>query len=85
MTFTTDTTPQQLTRWLATEPTEDALRDAYLQLEERRAELWTPGHIQSFRRDRFDADARVVTCLVRLKWALAQRWEQSGQFAGLPA
>lgn len=85
MTFTTDITTEQLATWLDTTPSEDALREAYVTLEARRAELWAPGHIQSFRRDRYDLDARLVTCLVRIKWALAQRWEQSGQFAGLPA
>ena len=66
--------------WLAQGPSEDELREAYVQLEARRADLWRPGHIDSFRHDRFDRDSRYVTRLVHLKWALARRWQESGQF-----
>ena len=65
--------------WLASSPTEDQLRDAYLTLEARRTDLWTPGHIYSFRRDRFDLDAAYVRRLVRLKQALAHHWVVTGQ------
>lgn len=39
-------------------PTEDDLRAAYLLLETRRADLWTADLLDSFRRDRFERDAR---------------------------
>jgi len=62
---------------------EDELRDAYVRLETKRSQLWTPGALDSFRRDRYELDARCVHRLVRIKWALATRWEASGQFDGL--
>ena len=65
--------------WLASSPTEDQLRDAYVTLEAKRADLWSPGHIDSFRRDRFDLDAAYVRRLVRLKQALARHWIVTGQ------
>lgn len=66
--------------WLALGPTEDELRETYLALEAKRAELWTPGHTESFRRDRFERDARYVARLVQVKRALARHWEITGQF-----
>ena len=84
MAFTLDQTDTDFATWLAAAPTEDELRDAYVRLEAQRAQLWTPGHLDSFRRDRYELDARCVHRLVRIKWALATRWEASGQFAGLP-
>jgi hypothetical protein len=65
--------------WLAAVPTEDELRDTYVALEARRTDLWTTGHIDSFRRDRYERDARYVARLVRVKRALALRWEATGQ------
>ena len=69
----------EFANWLAGDPTEDELREAYLALESKRADLWTPGHIDSFRRDRFDLDAAYVRRLVRLKKALARHWVVTGQ------
>jgi len=80
MPFRHDCPDHEFTAWLETVATEDELRDAYLTLEQRRAELWTRGHLDSFRRDRFERDARYVTRLVRIKWLLAARWSASGQF-----
>ena len=80
MGFRPDCTEHEFEHWLEWGPTEDELRDAYLQLEAKRAELWTPGRHDSFRRDRFEIDARYVKRLVHLKWRLARRWELSGQF-----
>jgi hypothetical protein len=65
--------------WLLQFPSEDELRSAYLELEARRADLWTPGHIDSFRRDRYELDSTYVRRLVRIKRALAQVWTVSGQ------
>ncbi len=70
----------EFSTWLADGRTEDELREAYLALESQRADLWTPGHIDSFRRDRFELDSTYVDRLVRIKWALAQIWSTSGQF-----
>jgi len=81
MSFRTRFTDAQFDAWLASGPTEDELRDAYLTLETARAQLWTPGHLESYRRDRFDVDERYVRRLVQLKWALATHWSESGQFA----
>ena len=83
MAFTLDLTDTDFATWLASVPTEDELRDAYVRLEAKRAQLWTAGHHDSFRRDRYELDARYVDRLVRIKWALARRWEASGQFDGL--
>jgi hypothetical protein len=66
--------------WLAHGPGEDELREAYLTLESKRAELWTPGHIESFRRDRYERDAALVARLVLVKRALARHWAVTGQF-----
>jgi hypothetical protein len=65
--------------WLAGAPDEDELREAYVALETERASLWTPGHIESFRRDRFERDAVCIARLVRVKQALARHWEATGQ------
>jgi len=58
----------------------EMLRDAYLTLEQKRAQLWTRGHLDSFRRNRYELDSRYVGRLVRIKWLLAARWTASGQF-----
>jgi len=73
-------TDLEFSSWIAAQPTEDQLREAYLALESRRADLWTPGHIDSFRRDRFELDSTYVDRLVQIKWALARIWTTSGQF-----
>jgi hypothetical protein len=65
--------------WLGAGPTEDDLREAYVDLEAERAALWTPGDIQSFRRDRFERDAVCIARLVKVKQALARLWESTGQ------
>ena len=44
-----------------------------------RSHLWTPGHIDSFRRDRFELDATHVRHLVMIKNALAAHWVRTGQ------
>lgn len=80
MPFHLDSSEAEFHDWLAQHPTEDELREAYLRLETRRANLWTPGHIDSFRRDRYELDSRYVGCLVQIKWALANHWASSGQF-----
>ena len=71
---------QEFQEWLAQGPTEDELRDAYLRLEAKRAGLWTAGHIDSFRRDRYELDSTYIDRLVHVKWALARHWATSGQF-----
>jgi hypothetical protein len=83
MPFNPDQTDTDFAEWLAASPTEDDLRDAYIRLEARRAGLWNPGSLDSFRRDRYERDARYVQRLVHIKWALATRWAASGQFEGL--
>lgn len=83
MTFRADYSDAEFSAWLDAAPTEDALREAYLLLEAKRAHLWTAGHLDSFRRDRYELDARYVTRLVQIKWALAHIWTDTGQFAGL--
>jgi hypothetical protein len=65
--------------WLAGSPSEDELRAAYVELEARRTDLWTPGHIDSFRRDRYEVDSRYIRRLVATKAALADLWAASGQ------
>ena len=85
MTFTLASTDLQFDAWLAQHPSEDELRSAYLHLETRRADLWTAGHIDSFRRDRYELDARCVRRLVRIKQALAATWTASGQIDAAPA
>ncbi len=78
MPFRIDSTDPAFTLWLASSPTEDDLRDAYVTLEAKRADLWTTGHIDSFRRDRFDLDATYVRRLVQVKQALARHWVVTG-------
>lgn len=70
--------------WLSLSPSEDELRSAYVALEARRGDLWTTGHIDSFRRDRYELDSRYVRRLVRIKRALADLWTVSGQIEALP-
>jgi len=77
-------TDAQFDAWLAGGHTEDELRDAYVALETERAALWTPGHIESFRRDRFERDARCISRLVRVKQALVRQWEATGQLRADP-
>lgn len=81
MSFRPTFTDAQFDAWLASGPTEDELRDAYLTLEAARAQLWTPGSLDSYRRDRYERDERLVGRLVQIKWALASHWSESGQFA----
>lgn len=79
MTYTPATTDLELDTWLAQDPSEDDLRTAYLDLEARRADLWTPGHIDSFRRDRYELDSRYIRALLRIKQALVDHWTTTGQ------
>lgn len=79
MTFHPDWSDQSFETWLGAGPTEDELRHAYLALEAHRAELWTTGSLASYRRDRYDVDARDVRRLVQVKAALAREWVRSGQ------
>jgi hypothetical protein len=81
MRFHVDATDSDYAAWLASEPSEDQLREAYIMLESARAELWTPGHIESFRRDRYDVDHRLVRRLVLVKQELAEAWETTGQIS----
>lgn len=84
MTYTTSASDHEFDTWLAQPPCEDELRTAYLHLEARRADLWTPGHHDSFRRDRYDLDSRYIRRLVRIKRSLAHTWTTSGQIADAP-
>jgi hypothetical protein len=81
--FRLDSSDDEFQDWLAQTPSEDALRDAYVFLETKRAQLFTPGHIDSFRRDRYEIDSQCVLRLVRIKWALANHWASTGQFSRL--
>ena len=84
MSYTLATSDLAFENWLSQSPTEDELRSAYLDLEARRADLWTAGHIDSFRRDRYELDGRYVRRLVRIKRALVDLWTVSGQIPSLP-
>jgi hypothetical protein len=77
--YTLVTSDLEFDAWLSQSPSEDELRTAYLALETRRSDLWTAGHIDSFRRDRYELDSRYVRRLVRIKRALADLWTTSGQ------
>lgn len=79
MQFHIDASDADYATWLASNPSEDELRDAYFVLETARAQLWTPGHIDSYRRDRYEVDHRLVQRLVQVKRSLADTWEESGQ------
>ncbi len=79
MAFRIDCSDRSFEEWLSQLLSEDELRAAYLQLEKAKADLWTPGHIDSFRRDRFELDSRYVARLVRVKRALADHWAATGQ------
>ncbi len=74
-----DTSDTEFATWLSLNPPEDELRDVYFKLETDRVKLWTPGHIDSFRRDRYEVDQRLIHRLVQVKRALATAWESSGQ------
>jgi hypothetical protein len=65
--------------WLAGDRSEDELREAYVALEALRRQLWTTGHIDSFRRDRYERDAVCISRLVRIKRSLASQWAATGQ------
>ena len=84
MSYTLASSDLEFESWLSQSPTEDELRSAYLELEARRADLWTAGHIDSFRRDRYELDSRYIRRLVRIKRALADLWTVSGQIESLP-
>ena len=81
MTFHPDWNDQSFLEWLEAQPREDELREAYLALESHRAELWTTGAHASYRRDRYDVDARDVRRLVQVKAALARERVRTGQVA----
>ena len=59
MTFRPDCTDTEFTAWLEMVASEDELRDAYLTLEQKRSHLWTRGHLDSFRRNRYELDAAL--------------------------
>lgn len=73
-------TEAEFESWLASNPIEDELREAYIRLEAKRANLWTSGHIDSFRRDRHELDGEFIERLVKVKFALATTWVETGQF-----
>ena len=79
MSYTLASSDREFAAWLSQTPTEDQLRSAYVELEARRADLWTAGHIDSFRRDRYELDSTYIRRLVRIKRALADLWTESGQ------
>jgi hypothetical protein len=79
MRFHLDASDSDYAAWLATRPSESDLRAGYFTLESAREALWTPGHIDSFRRDRYELDTRYVRRLVEVKQALASEWTESGQ------
>jgi hypothetical protein len=81
MRFHLDASDSEYSAWLETHPSEADLRAAYFTLESAREALWTPGHIDSFRRDRYELDARYVRRLVQVKKALASSWTESGQLS----
>ena len=81
MEFQLNGSEADFSQWLASDLTEDALRDAYVAMEAERASLWAPGHANSFRRDRYELDGRLVTRLVQIKRRLAAVWEASGQIS----
>lgn len=83
--FSTTFTASEFDAWIAASPTEDELRDAYIRLEAKLADLWTPGHLDSFRRDRHELDGVLVDRLVQIKFALATTWVETGQFARFSA
>jgi hypothetical protein len=70
---------REFASWVGGARTEDELREAYVELEATRLQLWTPGHIDSFRRDRFERDAVCIARLVRIKRSLASQWAATGQ------
>ncbi len=84
MTFTLASSDIEFDAWIGQTHTEDQLRSAYLQLETCRADLWTSGHIDSFRRDRYELDGRYVRRLVRIKAALVDLWTVTGQIGSRP-
>ncbi len=75
MLFHLDAPDTDYATWLASHPTEDELRDAYFVLESVRAQLWTPGHIDSYRRYRYQVDQRLVQLFLRqVKAVLGGVW-----------
>jgi hypothetical protein len=81
MRFHLDASDSEYSAWLQTRPSESDLRAGYFALEAAREALWTQGHIDSFRRDRYELDARYVRRLVHVKQALAAEWTESGQLS----
>jgi hypothetical protein len=81
MRFHLDASDSEYSAWLGTRPSESDLRAGYFALEGAREALWTPGHIDSFRRDRYELDARYVRRLVQVKQALASEWTETGQLS----
>lgn len=72
-------TDKEFDEWLESTPSEQELTEAWWILEAKKASLWTPGHIDSYSRDRFDRDAAYMNRIVRIKNALATIWYESGQ------
>lgn len=82
-TFSPTLTDAEFDAWIASNPDEAGLREAYIRLEAKLSDLWTPGHIDSYRRDRHERADDLVARLVRIKFALTSTWIETGQFAGL--
>lgn len=72
-------TEQDFNDWIESSPSEDELREAMYVLEAKKSALFTPGHDDSYLRDRFEREARYIGRLVRIKEALARIWIETGQ------
>jgi hypothetical protein len=75
---TQDPQDDRFTFWLESGPDESDLRETYLELERRRADLWSSSNPDSYAADRFDLDARYVHRLVAVKRALVEHARPAG-------
>lgn len=72
-------TEQEFSEWLLSDPNEDELREAFIALEKKKADLWDNSSHDSFSRDRYDRDSIYMTRLRRVKAALSAKWVETGQ------
>lgn len=68
------TTNEAFTAWLDSDPTENELLDAFIILRQKQANLWTPGHDDSYYRDRYERHDSYSNRIVLIQRRLASLW-----------
>lgn len=69
----------QFVEFVSSPQSEEALRIAYIDLEEKLAALWNVSKEDYYYRDKYDREALIITRLRMVKQALVWWWQGTGQ------